>query len=108
MSIRHAVAIVFLTGGVIVELACCVGLITVRSAFDRLHFLGPASTIGPIAIAVALLIEESFSQAGVKSLLVALLLLCTSPVLTHATARAIRIHEQDRFEIQDSEIVQKS
>jgi multicomponent Na+:H+ antiporter subunit G len=108
MSIRHALAVAFLIGGVVVELICCIGLIAVRNAFDRLHYLGPASSVGPLAIAAAVLIEESFTQAGVKSLLVALLLLLTSPVLTHATARAMRIHEEGRFQIHNEELVEKS
>lgn len=108
MSIRHALAVGFLISGVVVELVCCIGLIAVRDAFDRLHYLGPASSVGPVAIAAAILIEESFSQAGVKSLLVALLLLLTSPVLTHATARAMRIHEEGRFQIHTEELAEKS
>jgi multicomponent Na+:H+ antiporter subunit G len=108
MSIRHALAVAFLIGGVVVELICCIGLIAVRNAFDRLHYLGPASSVGPLAIAAAVLIEESFTQAGVKSLLVALLLLLKSPVLTHATARAMRIHEEGRFQIHNEELVEKS
>jgi multicomponent Na+:H+ antiporter subunit G len=108
MSIRHALAVAFLIGGVVVELVCCIGLIAVRNAFDRLHYLGPASSVGPLAIAAAVLIEESFTQAGVKSLLVAVLLLLTSPVLTHATARAMRIHEEGRFQIHNEELVEKS
>ena len=108
MNVRHTLALVFLTGGIVVELACCVGLVTMRNAFDRLHYLGPASTVGPLAIAAAVLVEEAFTQAGVKALLVASLLLFTSPVLTHATARAMRIHEHDTFAIQDGELVRKS
>lgn len=107
MTIQHALALTLLIGGVAVELACCVGLIVVRDAFDRLHYLGPASTVGPLAIAAAVLVEESFSQAGVKSLLVALLLLLTGPILTHATARAMRIHEEGRFEIRNEELAEE-
>jgi multicomponent Na+:H+ antiporter subunit G len=108
MSVRSAIAITLLAGGVAVELLCCVGLVAARNVFDRLHFLGPASTVGPVLIAAAILVEESFTQAGVKSLVVALLLLLTSPVLSHATARALRTHEEGRFHIHDEELVHKS
>jgi multisubunit Na+/H+ antiporter MnhG subunit len=36
-------------------------------------------------------VSESFSQVGIKALLVFLVLLITNPVLTHATARAGRV-----------------
>ena len=39
--------------GVAIELACCVGLVTVRSAIDRLHFAGAATVVGPTLVAVA-------------------------------------------------------
>ena len=33
--------------GVIVELACCVGVLVMHDAYDKLHYLGPAAIVGP-------------------------------------------------------------
>ena len=46
-------------------------------------------------LALAVVIDEGpLSQAGLKSVLVALLLLGLSPVLVHATARAAYVRER--------------
>lgn len=83
-----ALATVLLYSGVI-------GILVGRDVFDRLHFTGPASIFAPILIAVAVALDFGpFSQAGLKSIMVALLILGLDPVLVHATARAARIRER--------------
>jgi multisubunit Na+/H+ antiporter MnhG subunit len=80
--------------GVAVEVLCCVGVIVMRSALDRLHFAGPAASIGPCAIGVAVWVQEGVSQAAGKAMLLALVLTLANPLLAHATARAIRVRER--------------
>jgi monovalent cation/proton antiporter MnhG/PhaG subunit len=60
-----------------------------RNVYDRLHYTGPAATVGPAAVAAAVVLEESFSSAGVKAIMVALVLAAANPVVVHATARAV-------------------
>ena len=69
---------------VAIELACCVGLVAVRSAIDRLHFAGAATVVGPALVAVAVCVEEGlFTSSGLNAL---------------ATARAIRLRERGTLE----------
>jgi monovalent cation/proton antiporter MnhG/PhaG subunit len=91
--VRDAVVAVLLVVGVGSVLLSCLGVLVMRDALDRLHFTAPASTIAPVALAVAVLVEEPLSSAGIKAVLVALLILVTTPALTHATARAARVRE---------------
>jgi len=84
--------------GVFVELACCIGVLVMDDAYDKLHYLGPATILGPVAIAAAVVVRESLSQAGVKAVLTALLLIVASPVLSHATARALSIRQRDHVD----------
>ena len=58
--------------------------------YDRLHFSAPGM-LGFVCMAAAVLVQNSFSLVGDKALLVAVFLLISSPILTHATARATRI-----------------
>lgn len=97
MSLKEIFVMVLLVGAVFVELGCALGLWTIKDSFDRLHFLGPASTLGPLLVAAAIVLEESLSTNGVKALIAALLLLLTSPILTHATARAARVRQYDHW-----------
>ena len=89
--------------GVGVELVCCVGVLAMRDAYDRLHFTAPASTLGAVAIAAAILVEESFSASGLKAMLVAAVLVVTNPLLVHATARAGRVRELGAWGVRPEE-----
>lgn len=97
-----AVAIL-LAVGVASVLVGAAGLLLVRDPYDQLHFTGPPTIVGPVAIAAAVLVEEPLSSAGVKAVLVAIVMLFTGPVLVHATARAARIRERGRFVILSGE-----
>lgn len=96
MSAREIAAAVLLGIGVLIELLCAVGVLVMRNPFDRLHYLAPATTIGPLALAAAVLVAESDSQAKIKSVLVAIVILASGPILTHATARAAWTRLQPR------------
>ena len=103
MSPRGLLVAALLVVGVGVTLACCVGVLVMRDAYDRLHYTAPATTIAPLAIAAAIVVEERLSAAGIKALLVALALLATNPVLTHATARAARIRQLGEWTVREEE-----
>jgi multicomponent Na+:H+ antiporter subunit G len=99
MGVSEVVVDVLLAFGAATVLLSCVGLLVMRDALDRLHFTAPAATIGPVLIAAAVLVEEPLSSAGVKAVIVAVLIVVTTPVLSHATARAARIREHGRWRV---------
>jgi multicomponent Na+:H+ antiporter subunit G len=97
-------AVALLLGvGVAALVVSALGVLVMREALDRLHFTGPASTIAPVCFAAAVLVEEPLSSAGVKAVLVAALIVVTTPVLSHATARAARIREDGRWMVHAEE-----
>jgi multicomponent Na+:H+ antiporter subunit G len=79
--------------GVATTLVSCVGVLVMPNVFDRLHYTGPATTIGALAIAVSIVVDAGWSASSVKAMLVVVLMFVTNPVLTHATARAARIRQ---------------
>ncbi|HKF80216.1 MAG TPA: monovalent cation/H(+) antiporter subunit G [Thermoleophilaceae bacterium] len=93
--------------GVASVLLSGLGLLASKGPLEQLHFTGPAATVAPVAIAAAVLVEEPLSSMGVKAVLTAVILLATSPILVHATARAIRIRRHGRFVILEEEHRQK-
>lgn len=103
MSASEVSIAALLAAGVLVELLCCLGLVVMRNAFDRLHYLGPAATLGPILIAAAVLVNHSSTQACVKVVLLVGLFMLINPVLTHATARAARIRETGHLDLRESD-----
>jgi multisubunit Na+/H+ antiporter MnhG subunit len=85
--------------GVAVELAASAGLLLMRSAIDRLHYAGSATTLGPTLIAAAVCVEEGvFTTNGLDAIAVALLLALLGGALGVATARAIRLRERGSLE----------
>ena len=92
------VAIDLLLGfAALVLLLSVVGLFAMRDPVDKLHYVTPATTLAPIAIALAIAIEDGLtSQAGLKSLCVALAIVATSPIVSYATLRAIQTRELGR------------
>jgi len=95
--------VVLLGFGVTVEVLCALGVLLMRNSFDRLHYLGPATLLGPLAVAAAVLVDASDTQARIKAVLIALILLATGPILTHATARAARVRQFGRLHTEEQE-----
>jgi multisubunit Na+/H+ antiporter MnhG subunit len=105
VSAREWIALVLLAGGVIVEAICCLGLVVMRDTLDRLHYVAPGG-IGVALIALAVLVEESWSLIADKALAIAFFLLLVGPVLGHVTARTIRIRERDEWQLGPDEDVE--
>jgi multisubunit Na+/H+ antiporter MnhG subunit len=80
-----------------------VGVAAMTNVYDRMHYLGPASMVAPVAVAGAVVAREGLSAAGIKAVLVAVVISATSPVLTHATGRAARIREFGHWAPTDDE-----
>jgi multicomponent Na+:H+ antiporter subunit G len=82
------IATVLLVAGTAVALLACLGVLLMDDALDRLHFQG-ALTAAALLVGAAVLVRESFSLIGDRAVIVAVLVLVTNPVLTHATGRAL-------------------
>ncbi len=74
----HTIATVMLIGGVGLELFAVLGMVVMRDAFDRLHYVGLAG-YGALLIAIAILVSESWSLIGDKALATAAVLLVIGP-----------------------------
>jgi monovalent cation/proton antiporter MnhG/PhaG subunit len=103
LSPRELAVVVLLAFGVGVTLLSCLGVLVMRDPYDRLHYTGPAAVLAPVAIAAAVVVEEQLSAAGIKALLIALVLVVTNPVLGHATARAARIRQFGEWRVREEE-----
>jgi multisubunit Na+/H+ antiporter MnhG subunit len=90
--------------GVAAELVCCVGMLAMRSAIDRLHYASAGTTVGPLLVAVAVCVEEGlFTTNGLNAVAVALLLALLGAALSVATGRAIRLRQHGTLESSPAE-----
>jgi multisubunit Na+/H+ antiporter MnhG subunit len=90
--VRQAWADIPLFAGVALLLACALGVLVMRTPYDRLHYASAAGW-GAGLVAVAIVARESFSLIGDKALATAAALVLCGPVLAHVTARAGRVRE---------------
>ena len=93
MSTSQVIATVVLALGVLLELFAVLGLVVMRDAFDRLHYVGLAG-YGAVLIAIAILVRESWSLIADKALATGAVLLFVGPVLVHTTARSFRTRKR--------------
>lgn len=93
MRASQVIATGLLVLGVGLELCAVLGVVVMRSAFDRLHYVGLAG-YGALLIAIAILARESFSLIGDKALATGAVLLLIGPVLVHTSARSFRTRER--------------
>ena len=70
---------------------CCLGLLVMGDFFERLHYMAPVSTVSMFAVLAAVVVQEGWGQATIKTILIALVIFLMNAVLTHATARAARV-----------------
>jgi len=80
-----SVLVVFLGG---------LGMALVSGAAARVHFVSAVSLVAPVLMAAAVLCQGGLSQAGVKTILIAVVLIAQGPVVAHVLGRAIYAHER--------------
>jgi monovalent cation/proton antiporter MnhG/PhaG subunit len=81
---------ILLALGVTLELACCIGVLVMRTPFDRLHYASAGITVPAFLILAAVLIREHLSSGGLQAIAAIAILFLLYPVLLTATARAAR------------------
>jgi multisubunit Na+/H+ antiporter MnhG subunit len=81
---------ILLALGVLGELVCVVGVVVMRTTFDRLHFLGASTTVPAFCFLAAVLVREHLSAGGMQAIAAVALLFLLFPVVLLAITRAAR------------------
>jgi multisubunit Na+/H+ antiporter MnhG subunit len=102
---RDVAVAVLLVAGVALMLLSILGVLVMRDAHERLHYLGPAA-FGALLVAIAVVVRESFSLIGDKSLAVGVFLVASGSVLVHITGRAARVRELGDWRLRRGERVE--
>lgn len=90
--------------GVFFAVLSSVALLFMKDFYERLHYLFPPVTLCIICFTAAVIADKHLSQAGIKALLIMVVLLAMNAVLTHATARAARIRQFGRWVADATEV----
>jgi multisubunit Na+/H+ antiporter MnhG subunit len=81
---------VLLALGVAGEAVCVLGVLLMRTTFDRLHYLGASTTVPAFCVLAAVLVREHVSGAGLQAIGATAILFLFFPVVLVALARATR------------------
>lgn len=102
MTARGITVDVLLALAVAIVLASSVGLLVMRDVYQKIHYLTPAGLVAPVVVGVAVLIQSGLTLDTAETGLALLFVLISSPFLTHATIRAIRIRDKGDWRPQRS------
>jgi multisubunit Na+/H+ antiporter MnhG subunit len=81
----------------------CIGMLRMRNPTQALNYLSFPAGIGAVLLPFAFLCLSGWSIATLKATMIALLLLASNSVVTHATARAIRVRDVGHWEPRDED-----
>jgi multicomponent Na+:H+ antiporter subunit G len=77
-----------LWAGIVAVVTSCLGALTLRRVYNRLHYLTPMTSIGAPLIGLALAIDNGWGLTMAEDVFIVFLLALTGPVLEAATGRA--------------------
>ena len=78
---------------VAIVLASAVGVLVMRDAYQKLHFVTPAAMVAPLLVALAIAVQHGVYENTGESFLALGFMLIAGPFISHATVRAIRVRE---------------
>ena len=87
---ENVVVDVLLGIAVAAELVCVLGFVLMRTVYDRLHYVGAATSVAPFLILAALIVREGLTSETADAIAAVGLLFLVNPTLVQATARAAR------------------
>ena len=91
---RDIVADVLLGLTVVTVLTASVGVLVMRDAYAKLHYVTPAALIAPVLVALAIFVQAGLYENTGETFLALAFMVIAGPYLSHATVRAIRVREK--------------
>jgi multisubunit Na+/H+ antiporter MnhG subunit len=85
---------VFLGIAVLLVAASSLGILLMRDAYQRVHFVTPIGLVAPIFVALAVSVRDGLTEQTAQVWLVVAILCVAGPVLSHATVRTARVRER--------------
>lgn len=80
-----------LSVAVLITLASVLGMLRLRDAYQRMHYIAPPASLSAVLITLAIFLQRGFKPESFKALFTTVVLIGMNSVVTHAAARAFRI-----------------
>jgi multisubunit Na+/H+ antiporter MnhG subunit len=101
---RDIVAGILLGLAVLTVLSASVGVLVMRDAYQKLHFVTPAALVAPFLVALAIFVRMGLVENTGETFLALLFMVVSGPYLSHATIRAIRVRETGDWRLRKTKV----
>jgi len=91
---REILADVLLGLAVAVVLGSVAGVLVMRDAYQKLHYVTPVTLVAPVLVGLAVLAQSGWTENAAETWLAVAFMAAAGPFLSHATIRAARIREK--------------
>jgi multisubunit Na+/H+ antiporter MnhG subunit len=78
---------------VLIVAGASLGVLLMRDAYQKLHFVTPAALVAPFLVALAVMVRMGLYENTGETFLALGFLVVSGPYLSHTTMRAIRVRE---------------
>lgn len=102
MIIKDVFSDILLGLAVVIAFASAAGVLAMRDAYQKLHFVTPAALVAPLLVALAILVQHGLQEDTGESFVALLFMVIAGPFISHATIRAIRVREKGDWRSQPS------
>jgi multisubunit Na+/H+ antiporter MnhG subunit len=92
--IKDVFSDILLALAVLIVLASAVGVLIMRDAYQKLHFVTPAALVAPALVALAVMVQHGVYEMTGEAFLALFFMIIAGPFVSHATIRAIRVREK--------------
>ena len=91
---RDVLVYLLLGLAVLVVAGAGLGILLMRDAYQKLHFVTPAALVAPVLVTLAVFVGQGLDENTGETCLALVFLIIAGPYLSHATVRAIRVREK--------------
>ena len=101
--IREIATDMLLALAVLIVAASAAGVLVMKDAAARLHFVTPAAVVAPVLVAAAVFVRQGLDENTGETLVALFFMFVAGPYLSHATIRAIRVREHGDWRLTRAE-----
>ena len=94
MIVKDVISDILLGLAVLIVLTSAVGVVVMRDAYAKLHFVTPAGLVAPALVALAVMVQHGVYENTGETFLALFFMIIAGPFISHATIRAIRVREK--------------
>ena len=92
--LKDVVSDILLGLAVVIVAGASLGVLLMRDAYQKLHYVTPAALVAPALVALAIFVQVGLLENTGETFLALLIMVIAGPFLSHATMRAIRVREK--------------